>query len=137
MTNIRRPSIKQIRSAAEVYFGDHIFEKNRKREVVRIRQLVQYVAHKIYHHSAAMTGKHIGAKDHATVLSSCKTIKNELPQYEYLRDYLRKFTAFCDIKEDPSTPSSIIYGLLKSKTLDVNTKIELRRILKILTDESN
>lgn len=52
-----------------------IHTKSRKREVVQVRQIAMYLAKKHTDSSLSKIGKLIGSKDHATVLHSCKIVK--------------------------------------------------------------
>lgn len=51
-------------------------EKTRKRERVQVRQIAHHFCNNYTKHSFAYIGKKIGEKDHATVMHSCRTVKN-------------------------------------------------------------
>jgi chromosomal replication initiator protein len=51
---------------------------SRKREIAQARQISMYLAKKYTDHSLAHIGIKIGGKDHATVLHSIKTVKNQM-----------------------------------------------------------
>lgn len=53
-----------------------LMSKTRKREIVFPRQTCHYLAKKHTKFSLAEIGKHIGYKDHATVINSIKTVEN-------------------------------------------------------------
>lgn len=131
------PSLKEIRSAANILFKIDIGLKTRERKIVRKRQVAHYVAHKIFKHSSEKTGFEIGKKDHATVLYSCKVISNEIGKYPEIKKYVTRLNNMCLAKDNKESPSEIIMNLKKSKTLDINVKIELNRILKELKNEGN
>jgi hypothetical protein len=136
MTN-SRPSLKQIKSAANVYFGFDVTVKTRKREVVRARQVAQYVAHIQFGYSQKDTGMEIGSKDHSSVYHGKEVIINEMALYEDTRTNVRQLYALCKVKENPESPIAMVRSLLTSKTIDIHVKVELRKILKRLIDESN
>jgi chromosomal replication initiator protein len=62
-----------------------IHSRSRKREVVQARQVAMYLAKKFTESSSSQIGAAIGKKDHATVLHSCKMIKNQLDVDKELR----------------------------------------------------
>lgn len=55
-----------------------IHTKTRKREVVQVRQVAMYLSKKLTDTSSSKIGLMIGRKDHATVLHSCKIVKDQL-----------------------------------------------------------
>jgi len=132
-----RPSLRQIRSAANILFKIDIGLKTRKREIIRKRQVAHYVAHKIFKHSLEKTGFEIGNKDHATVLHSCNVILNEIEKYPEIKKDVTRLENMCKSKEKYESPTAIILNLKKSKTLDINIKIELNRILKELKNDKS
>lgn len=134
---MKRPTLQEIRSAANILFGVDIALKTRKREIIRKRQIAHYVAHVKFRYSSARTGAILGGKDHATVLHSCKVISNEIALYDDIISDVRRLTNMCKSKGGSETPISIITGLIESKSVDVNVKIELRAVLKLLSYESN
>ena len=70
-------SLDMIQEVVAKYFGveiEAIQSKSRKRDIVQARQFVMYFAKKITNKPYAEIGKHIGNRNHATVLHACKTI---------------------------------------------------------------
>ena len=65
-----------------------IQSRSRKREVVQARQIAMYLAKKYTEASSSQIGQAIGKKDHATVLHSCKMIKDQLDVDKELRAQL-------------------------------------------------
>jgi chromosomal replication initiator protein len=57
---------------------DVVLSTSRKQEIVQVRQIIMYLAKKHTHSSYAHIGKMVGNKDHATVVHSCKAVKNQL-----------------------------------------------------------
>lgn len=127
-----KPSLQEIRSAANVLFGMDIAKKTNERSIVRKRQVTHYVAHVVFEYGAERVGIEIGQKDHSTVLHGCNVIRKELPIYEDIAGDVRRLTAMCKTKDNNSVPKVLILELLKSKTIDPNVKVELNVILKAI-----
>lgn len=55
-----------------------IYEKTRRKEVVKPRQLIMYILREDFSISFPSIGQKLGGRDHTTVIHSCEKIKNEL-----------------------------------------------------------
>lgn len=55
-----------------------IYEKTRKKEIVKPRQLIMYILRQDFQVSYPAIGQKLGGRDHTTVIHSCEKIKNEL-----------------------------------------------------------
>jgi len=55
-----------------------VYEKTRKKEIVRARQVVMYLLREDFNVSYPLIGQKLGGKDHTTVIHSCLKIKNDL-----------------------------------------------------------
>lgn len=55
-----------------------IYEKTRRKEVVRPRQVIMYVLREDFKISFPTIGEKMGGRDHTTVIHSCEKIKNDL-----------------------------------------------------------
>ncbi len=55
-----------------------VYEKTRKREIVKARQVVMYLLREDFNVSYPLIGEKLGGKDHTTVIHSCLKIKNDL-----------------------------------------------------------
>ncbi|MFT7644702.1 MAG: chromosomal replication initiator protein [Candidatus Paceibacteria bacterium] len=55
-----------------------IYEKTRRKEVVKPRQIIMYILREDFQASYPAIGKKLGGRDHTTVIHSCEKIKNEL-----------------------------------------------------------
>lgn len=55
-----------------------IYEKTRKKEVVKPRQVTMYILREEYGVSYPSIGEKLGGRDHTTVIHSCEKIKEEL-----------------------------------------------------------
>lgn len=57
---------------------ENIYEKTRRKEIVRARQLIMYILREDFNISYPLIGQKLGGKDHTTVIHSCLKIKNDL-----------------------------------------------------------
>ena len=74
-------SVKEVvRRVAEFYdiAESSIYEKTRKKEVVKPRQLIMYIMREDFSISYPAIGEKLGKRDHTTVIHSCEKIKGEL-----------------------------------------------------------
>ena len=87
--NLLKNSIKQKKSASvkEVvktiadFFSIEeasIYEKTRRKEIVKVRQIVMFVLREDFNVSYPLIGQKLGGKDHTTVIHSCLKIKNDI-----------------------------------------------------------
>lgn len=128
-----KPSLLYIKQQSEILFGCTVWCKTRKRAVVRNRQISHYVAHTIYNYPTEAIAFHFGhLKQHATVLHSCKTIAGELERYPLIKKKVKRLIRACKKGKTGTAKEQFLKELLKSKALDVNVKIEVRRILKMV-----
>ncbi len=69
-----------IKIIADFYNIDEasIYEKTRRKEVVKPRQLTMYILREDFNVSYPSIGQKLGGRDHTTVIHSCEKIKNEL-----------------------------------------------------------
>ena len=83
-TNIipkKNVSVKEIVKTVAEFYGikeNNIYEKTRKKEVVKPRQLVMYILREDFNISYPFIGEKLGGRDHTTVIHSCNKIKNDL-----------------------------------------------------------
>ena len=65
---------------AEFYGIDEesIYEKTRRREVVRPRQIIMYILREDFNISYPTIGTKLGGRDHTTVIHSYEKIKREI-----------------------------------------------------------
>src|SRR5206468_2907177 len=74
-------SIKEITKVVADFYSideNHIYEKTRRKEVVKPRQLVMYILREDCSVSYPLIGQKLGGRDHTTVIHSCEKIKNEI-----------------------------------------------------------
>lgn len=74
-------SIKDITKVVADFYNideNHIYEKTRRKEVVKPRQLVMYILREDCAVSFPLIGQKLGGRDHTTVIHSCDKIKNAI-----------------------------------------------------------
>ncbi|MEZ4210781.1 MAG: chromosomal replication initiator protein DnaA [Candidatus Paceibacterota bacterium] len=59
---------------------DNIYEKTRRKEIVKARQIIMYILREDFNVSYPLIGQKLGGKDHTTVTHSCLKIKNDLKE---------------------------------------------------------
>ncbi len=69
-----------IKRVADFYDIDeeNIYEKTRRKEIVKPRQLIMYILREDFHISYPTIGQKLGGRDHTTVIHSCEKIRNDL-----------------------------------------------------------
>ena len=69
-----------VRRVAQYYeiAEKSIYEKSRKREVVKPRQIIMYLLREEFNVSYPSIGEKLGGRDHTTVIHSCEKIKEEV-----------------------------------------------------------
>lgn len=74
-------SIEEVVRRISLYYEipeKSIYEKTRKKEVVKPRQIIMYVLREEFNVSYPSIGEKLGGRDHTTVIHSCEKIKHEL-----------------------------------------------------------
>ncbi len=74
-------SVKNVVDKVAEFYGideNSIYEKTRRREVVRPRQVIMYLLREDFHVSYPTIGSKLGGRDHTTVIHSCEKIKREV-----------------------------------------------------------
>lgn len=74
-------AIKEIVSAIAEYYNieeANIYEKTRRKEIVRARQVIMYILREDFSISYPLIGQKLGGKDHTTVIHSHLKIKKDL-----------------------------------------------------------
>ena len=74
-------AIKDIVKTVSEYYKleeSSVYEKTRKKEIVKARQIVMYLLREDFNVSYPLIGQKLGGKDHTTVIHSCIKIKNDL-----------------------------------------------------------
>ncbi len=74
-------SVKNVIDKVATFYGideESIYEKTRRREVVRPRQIIMYILREDFNISYPTIGTKMGGRDHTTVIHSCEKIKREI-----------------------------------------------------------
>ena len=74
-------SIKDVVKTVSNYYSieeESIYEKTRKKEVVKPRQIIMYILRENLSISYPSIGEKLGGRDHTTVIHSCEKIKNDI-----------------------------------------------------------
>ncbi|OYV63649.1 MAG: hypothetical protein B7X03_01025 [Parcubacteria group bacterium 21-58-10] len=77
----RNISVKNVVDKVASFYGideESIYEKTRRREVVRPRQVIMYILREDFSISYPTIGTKLGGRDHTTVIHSCEKIKREV-----------------------------------------------------------
>ncbi len=72
---------------------DIIFEKTRKKEVVKPRQVIMYILREDFNISFPSIGEKMGGRDHTTVIHSCEKIKEDLKTNSLLMSEISQIRA--------------------------------------------
>ena len=86
-------SVKDVvKIIADFYNIDEssIYEKSRRKEVVKPRQIIMYILRKDFNISYPSIGEKLGGRDHTTVIHSCKKIKQELEKNNSLEQEIEQ-----------------------------------------------
>lgn len=70
-----------------------IYEKTRRKEVVRPRQIIMYILREDFQVSYPAIGKKLGGRDHTTVIHSCEKVKAEIATSSDLEEELSQIRA--------------------------------------------
>lgn len=81
-----------VKIVAEYYKLEEasIYEKTRKKEIVRTRQIIMYLLREDFSVSYPLIGQKLGGKDHTTVMHSCLKIKTDLKNDSQLMQELEQ-----------------------------------------------
>jgi chromosomal replication initiator protein len=74
-------AIKDVVKIVSEYYQleeSSVYEKTRKKEIVKARQIVMYLLREDFSVSYPLIGQKLGGKDHTTVIHSCLKIKTDL-----------------------------------------------------------
>jgi chromosomal replication initiator protein len=67
-----------------------VYEKTRRKEIVKARQVIMYILREDFNISYPMIGQKLGGKDHTTVIHSCLKIKKDLVEKPELTQELEQ-----------------------------------------------
>jgi len=63
---------------------ESIYEKTRKKEIIKPRQIIMYILREDFSISYPSIGEKLGGRDHTTVIHSCEKIKNDIKSNDLL-----------------------------------------------------
>ncbi len=72
---------------------ENVFNKTRKKEVVKPRQVIMYILREDFNISFPSIGEKLGGRDHTTVIHSCEKIKEDLKTNSLLMDEISQIRA--------------------------------------------
>lgn len=91
--NISIPDIVKIIANFYNIEEEYIYQRTRRREVVRARQIAMYILRENFNISFPLIGQKIGGRDHTTVIHSCYRIKNDLKKNNTLEQEINQLLA--------------------------------------------
>ncbi len=87
----KQVSIKDVVKIVSDFYNieeNNIYEKTRKKEVVKPRQVIMYLLREDMNISYPSIGEKLGGRDHTTVIHSCEKIKEDIKSNQILRQEL-------------------------------------------------
>ena len=78
---LKNLSVKEVVKIVTSFYNieeELIYDKSRKKEVVRPRQVIMYLLREMFNVSYPSIGQKLGGRDHTTVIHSCDKIKEDL-----------------------------------------------------------
>jgi chromosomal replication initiator protein len=88
--NISIPEVVKIVSDFYNIDEQSIYEKTRRKEIVKARQVVMFILREDFNVSYPLIGQKLGGKDHTTVIHSCVKIKNDIKNNSELIEELEQ-----------------------------------------------
>jgi chromosomal replication initiator protein len=84
-----------IKVVSDFYNVDEkvIFEKTRRKEIIRPRQVIMYILREDFSVSFPLIGQKLGGRDHTTVIHSCDRVREELKKDSELFNELTQIRA--------------------------------------------
>jgi len=79
----RNVAIKDIVKIVSDFYSiepDSIYEKTRRKEIIRPRQIIMYLLREDFSVSYPSIGQKLGGRDHTTVIHSCEKIKRDIKE---------------------------------------------------------
>lgn len=89
-------SVKEVIKAVADFYNieeDSIYEKTRRKEVVKPRQIVMFLLREDFSISYPTIGQKLGGRDHTTVIHSCEKIRNDLKNDHFLLQEIEQIRA--------------------------------------------
>lgn len=92
----RPVSIKDIVKTVTTFYNideRFIYEKTRRKEVVKPRQVLMYILREDFNISYPLIGQKLGGRDHTTVIHSCEKVKNDIKRDPILLQEIEQIRA--------------------------------------------
>lgn len=92
-TQKKAVSVQEVVKTIANFYGveeGSIYEKTRRKEVVRPRQVIMFLLREDFRISFPTIGEKLGGRDHTTVIHSCEKIKNDLREDSILNNELHQ-----------------------------------------------
>ena len=92
----KKVSIKDIVKIVSDFYNiedDLVYERIRRKEVVKVRQIIMYLLREEFGVSYPLIGQKLGGKDHTTVIHSCLKVKNDLKEDPVLNQEVEQLKA--------------------------------------------
>lgn len=89
-------AVKDVVKIISDFFGieeNTIYEKTRRKEIVKARQVTMYILREDFNVSFPSIGQKLGGKDHTTVIHSCLKIKNDMKESPLLVQEIEQIRA--------------------------------------------
>jgi chromosomal replication initiator protein len=89
-------SIKEVMKLIANFYNiseDSVYDKTRKKEVVKPRQVIMYILREDFNVSFPSIGEKMGGRDHTTVIHSCNKVKEDLKTNPILVDEISQIRA--------------------------------------------
>src|SRR5204863_2960055 len=74
-----------------------IYEKTRKKEVVKPRQIIMYMLREEFNVSYPSIGEKLGGRDHTTVIHSCEKIKVNIKEDQILSQEISQIRSLLSV----------------------------------------
>lgn len=81
-----------VKTVADFYNIEEnsIYEKTRKKEIIKPRQIIMYILREEFNISYPAIGEKLGGRDHTTVMHSCEKIKNDMTHDQNLTNEINQ-----------------------------------------------
>lgn len=92
----KNASIKDVVKAVAAFYNieeETIYEKTRKKEIVKPRQVVMYLLREDFGVSYPTIGQKLGGRDHTTVMHSCDKVRKDIKNDNFLVQELEQLRA--------------------------------------------
>ena len=89
-------SVKEVIKLVSDFYNideESVFDKTRKKEVVKPRQVIMYLLREDFNVSFPSIGEKMGGRDHTTVIHSCEKVKEDLKTNTVLMEEINQLRA--------------------------------------------